>query len=109
MSGSLENFETQSPKQSPVRSAREAASFEKKPVMVASGLPLADDPMPEIGHYDDSKSDVTTNPSIIQGPLGGDITGKSTWPYTPEPQHDFAIRDGRSAGYHGKGRGVAEA
>jgi hypothetical protein len=56
--------------------------------MVASSLPVADDPLPEIGHFDDSKSDVTTNPSIIQGPLGGDAAGRDPWPYTPQPQAD---------------------
>lgn len=71
-----------SPQQSP------AKSFEDPPVLGASGLPVADDPLPEIGHFDDSKSDVTTNPSIIQGPLGGDATGRDPWPYTPQPQAD---------------------
>jgi hypothetical protein len=71
----------QSPAQSPAKNFR--ASVEEEPRMVASGLPLADDPMPEIGHYN-SQSDLTTNPSIIQGPLGGDPTGESNWPYTPE-------------------------
>jgi hypothetical protein len=71
----------QSPAQSPAKNLR--APSEEEPKMVASGLPLADDPMPEIGHYN-SQSDLTTNPSIIQGPLGGDPTGESTWPYTPD-------------------------
>ncbi|KXT05841.1 hypothetical protein AC578_1037 [Pseudocercospora eumusae] len=74
-----------SPSQSPARDLRNQRSDEK-PVMTASGLPNVDDPLPEIGHFDDSKSDLTTNPSIIQGPLGGDATGNSTWPYTPEPE-----------------------
>ncbi|KAK3704723.1 hypothetical protein LTR37_013697 [Vermiconidia calcicola] len=77
--------EVSSPNQSPAKSLREERSRESQPVMGASGLPVADDPIPEIGHFDDSKSDVTTNPSIIQGPLGGDATGKDPWPYTPEP------------------------
>ncbi|KAI7367012.1 hypothetical protein KC354_g3757 [Hortaea werneckii] len=72
-----------SPRQSPARSQR---SQEEKPVMGASGLPVADDPLPEIGHYDDTKSEISTNPSIIKGPLGGDASGKDTWPYTPEPE-----------------------
>lgn len=93
LSGSLGS---ESPRQSPVKDVRD------DPVMGASGMPLADDPMPEIGHYDDSKSDVTTNPSIIQGPLGGDATGKDTWPYTPEPQQDAVSREAHSRGSHGK-------
>jgi hypothetical protein len=71
-----------SPQQSP------AKSIEEEPVMGASALPLADDALPEIGHFDDSRSDVTTNPSIIQGPLGGDATGRDPWQYTPQPQAD---------------------
>jgi len=77
-----------SPRQSPAKSLR---SQESKPVMGASGLPVADDPIPEIGHFDDGKSEISTNPSIIQGPLGGDATGKDTWPYTPEPEQREAM------------------
>lgn len=75
-----------SPKQSETRSLRQERSLDESPVkMGASGLPVADDPLPEIGHFDDTKSEVSTNPSVVQGPLGGDATGKSTWPYTPSP------------------------
>lgn len=77
--------DTRSPRQSPAKSLHEQNSVEQ-PVMGASGLPVVDDPLPEIGHFDDTKSEVSTNPSIIRGPLGGDATGKDTWPYTPEPQ-----------------------
>lgn len=90
---SVENVDA-SPQQSPARSLRQEG-IENKPTMVSSGLPLADDPMPEIGHYD-SQSDLTTNPSIIHGPLGGDATGKDTWPYTPDPPASAANRDSRS-------------
>nr|POE56340.1 hypothetical protein CFP56_50884 [Quercus suber] len=84
-----------SPRQSPAKSLREADSTE--PVMGASGLPLVEDPLPEIGHFVDTKSDTSTNPSIVEGLLGGDATGKSTWPYTPEP-HDSsrAVRGSQS-------------
>lgn len=76
---------TPSPRQSPARSI--GSSQDEIPIkMGTSGLPLASDPLPEIGVYDDTKSEVSTNPSIIQGPLGGDATGKSTWPYTPSPR-----------------------
>ncbi|MCJ1416938.1 hypothetical protein MMC32_003277 [Xylographa parallela] len=54
--------------------------------MTASGIPLADSPLPEIGHGLDSKSDFSTNPSIIQGPLGGvPIENRTHWPYQPTP------------------------
>ena len=106
--------ELESPRQSPAKSLREQKSTDLQPVMSASGLPLVDDPLPEIGHFDDSKSDLTTNPSIIQGPLGGDATGKDTWPYTPEPQtgadREIAARDSQSlkSGY-GKDAGFVAA
>lgn len=76
-----------SPRQSPVKSLNERHSVDEQPKLGASGLPVADDPLPEIGHFDDTKSEVSTNPSIIKGPLGGDATGKDSWPYTPEPPH----------------------
>jgi len=89
-----------SPQQSPAKSLRNERSIDEEPRMGASGLPLAEDPLPEIGHFDESKSDLTTNPSIIHGPLGGDATGKDAWPYTPEPQahmqKDLSARDSRS-------------
>lgn len=78
--------EMDSSRQSPAKSLREEKSKDDLPVMGASGLPDASDPMPEIGHFEDTKSDVSTNPSVIKGPLGGDAAGKSAWPYTPEPQ-----------------------
>jgi hypothetical protein len=52
-----------------------AHSVEDEPQMHHSAFPQEDYMMPEIGygvHDDDDESDVTTNPSFIQGPLGGD-------------------------------------
>jgi len=87
--------------------------MEERPVLGASGLPVADDPLPEIGHFDDTKSEISTNPSIIKGPLGGDITGKDTWPYTPEPeqQKELSARDSRSlrSSRHSKSDGLMAA
>lgn len=49
-----------------------AQSFEDAPQMHHSAFPAGEeDMMPEIGYGVDDESDVTTNPSIIQGPLGG--------------------------------------
>ena len=55
--------------------------------MTASGIPDAQHPMPEIGYGGDSGgSDVTTNPSIIQGPIGGTQHGnRDHWPGQPTP------------------------
>ncbi|GAB7358829.1 hypothetical protein MBLNU230_g4052t1 [Neophaeotheca triangularis] len=90
-----------SPQQSPARSMRDSRSMDESPVRLgASGIPVADDPLPEIGHYD-SKSDLTTNPSIIQGPLGGEASGKGEWPYTPSPhrstQKELSSRGSRES------------
>jgi hypothetical protein len=53
-------------------SARHMAQVEDEHIpMTASGLPVADDPMPAIGYGHDDESDIQTNPSIIQGPIGG--------------------------------------
>ena len=54
--------------------------------MGATGLPNAADPMPEIGHGLDSESDINTNPSIIQGPMGGlPLENRDHWPSHPTP------------------------
>ncbi|RDL37760.1 Uncharacterized protein BP5553_05193 [Venustampulla echinocandica] len=62
----------------------EAASHEQLQ-LGASGLPDMENPMPEIGYGDDG-SDVTTNPSIIKGPIGGSQDGaRDHWPGHPTP------------------------
>jgi hypothetical protein len=49
-----------------------AHSLEDEPQMHHSAFPQDEYMMPEIGYgVDDDASDVTTNPSIIQGPIGG--------------------------------------
>ena len=54
--------------------------------MGASGLPRADSPIPEIGHFAHSDSDISTNPSIIQGPMAGTPSGnRDHWPFQPTP------------------------
>ena len=59
----------------------------------ASSLPQAHDPLPEIGQYVDSESDLNTNPSIIQGPIGGiDHGSRDHWPYhetPPQSKNEF--------------------
>ncbi|KAI9805664.1 MAG: hypothetical protein M1833_005156 [Piccolia ochrophora] len=67
--------------------------------MGASGLPVADDPLPEIGHGLDEDSEMTTNPSIIQGPIGGaQHDNRDHWPYEPTPpQSDGNLLGGHNA------------
>jgi hypothetical protein len=58
-----------------------------KPVMLATGVPTAGSPIPEIGLIPDSEeSELNTNPSIIQGPIGGvGHENRDHWPYGPTP------------------------
>ena len=67
---------TNSPRQSLSRQSRSrqslSRSIDESPKMQASAFPLQGEMMPEVGYgLGDDESDVTTNPSIIQGPLGG--------------------------------------
>ena len=72
-----------SPRQSVARSIEEG---EENVPMGTSGLPIADDPIPEIGHFHHSDSDISTNPSIIQGPMGGyQNDNLDHWPNKPTP------------------------
>ena len=74
-----------SPRQSPVKSFDEA---EEQISMGPSALPVADDPIPEIGHGLHSDSEISTNPSIIQGPMGGyQSDNLDHWPSKPTPPH----------------------
>lgn len=53
--------------------------------MGASGVPLAHDPMPALEAFN-SDSDISTNPSIIRGPMAGTPAGnRDHWPYKPTP------------------------
>lgn len=63
-----------------------------------SGLPDADSPMPEIGHGFEDESEINTNPSIIQGPIGGVAQGnRDHWPYEPTPpQSNGQFLDGHT-------------
>ena len=73
---------------SPRQSIAKSVDDQEPPVtMSANALPTAEDDMPAIGHGADSEeSEVNTNPSIIQGPIGGTPHGKlDHWPYDPTP------------------------
>lgn len=59
---------------------------EDRPILGANALPNSGSPIPEIGHMVDTESDINTNPSIIQGPIGGvPHEGRDHWPYEPSP------------------------
>lgn len=92
----------ESPRQSPAKSLGQDRSADRDVPMTANSMPMADDPLPEIGHFDDSKSQSSSKSSIVREPLGGDATGQSTWPYTPEPypppKRELASGGARSAG-----------
>ena len=69
-----------SPRQSVARS-----DISEPPEMSASGVPVAEDPLPQLEGYR-SESDISTNPSIIRGPMAGTPAGnRDHWPYKPTP------------------------
>ena len=69
------------------------------PVLGFSSLPVAEDPLPDVEHTRNSVSDISTNPSIIQGPIGGpQPEDHDHWPYEPTPtQAKFATPRDMSA------------
>ena len=91
-----------SEKGSPRQSIARSEEGSEPVTMGASGLPVADDPMPMIG-YGHSDSDISTNPSIIQGPMAGTPSGnRDHWPYQPtppQPKENFASRSKNSSAH----------
>ena len=99
------------------------ASLDGHPVMGASAMPVAHEQLPEVGYGYDDQSEVTTNPSIIKGPIGGLEHGnRDHWPYDPTPAvgpnrdsattQDHTARDlalGAGAGAAAVGLGLAAA
>lgn len=83
----LYSYDRLSAKDSPRQSiAKSLDEREEHIPMGASGLPVADDPIPEIGHGLHSDSEISTNPSIIQGPMGGyQSDNLDHWPNKPTP------------------------
>lgn len=83
----LHTYDRPSSKDSPHQSiAKSLDEREEHIPMGASGLPVADDPIPEIGHGLHSDSEISTNPSIIQGPMGGyQSDNLDHWPNKPTP------------------------
>ncbi|KMU78680.1 hypothetical protein CISG_01720 [Coccidioides immitis RMSCC 3703] len=72
---------------SPPQSVANSTDEDDRPYMGATGLPSAGSPIPEIGHIPDSEeSEINTNPSIIQGPIGGMPQGsREHWPFGSSP------------------------
>lgn len=102
--------QAESPRQSEARDMqREQTQSDESIKLGASGIPDANDPLPEIGHFDDTKSELSTNPSIVKEPLGGDATGNETWPYTPPPSQEVPTTGRRSSGSTKTGHGKAAA
>lgn len=79
-----------SPHHSASRSVEEQRSSPLR--LGASGVPIADYPMPEIGHGVDDASEVNTNPSDIHGHLTPDSQGKH-WSYenTSSPKYRGSV------------------
>ena len=87
----------QSAKESPRQSIARSEEGSEPITMGATVLPVTDDPMPMIGYgHKDSDTDISTNPSIIQGPMAGTPSGnRDHWPYQPtppQPKENFASR-----------------
>ncbi|KAM3072412.1 hypothetical protein ACMFMG_009215 [Clarireedia jacksonii] len=73
------------------------ASIEK-PVMGFNAIPTEHNLMPEVG-YGDADSDVTTNPSIIQGPIGGTQQGsRERWSNKATPPQARRTQSSDSTG-----------
>ena len=83
----LYNYDRLSAKDSPRQSiAKSLDDHEEHIHMGTSALPVADDPIPEIGPGLHSDSEISTNPSIIQGPMGGyQSDNLDHWPNQPTP------------------------
>ncbi|KAH7056031.1 hypothetical protein B0J12DRAFT_441043 [Macrophomina phaseolina] len=85
----IDQYEDGSPAQSELGSYRS----EEQIHMSHNAMPFGD-PMPDVGHVLDNESDVTTNPSEIQGPA----RTPDRWPYEPTPPISTnGIRAGEAA------------
>ncbi|OCK79148.1 hypothetical protein K432DRAFT_75808 [Lepidopterella palustris CBS 459.81] len=69
--------------------------------MSASAFPVQDDMLPEMGYGLDDESEVTTNPSIIKGPLGGGQYHDQNWHAEPTPPTSTRdVLSGQEGGEH---------
>jgi hypothetical protein len=93
--GKSHNYDQNSAQGSPRQSIPKSLNEQEEHIhMGATGLPDLEDPMPEIGHNLHSDSDISTNPSIIQGPMGGyQPENLDHWPNKATPPHPKASKD----------------
>ena len=77
-----------SPLQSPAHSLQH---FEEAPIKFVQPATLSTKNVPSGQVERSPESDITTNPSIIRGPIGGLAQGNTEhWPYDPTPPHSRA-------------------
>lgn len=91
----------ESPRQSIARSLDASSNHSLR--LGYTGIPNRNDPIPEVEHVAESDSDLNTNPSIIQGPIGGPQHGSHDhWPYQetpPQPRNEFQKRSHDSSAH----------
>ncbi|KAH8685579.1 hypothetical protein BGZ60DRAFT_365193 [Tricladium varicosporioides] len=92
-----------SPRQSVDAHSLNRAESHEQVKMSANAMPLADNPEPEIGHIYDDASDLTTNPSVINGPIM-EKDSRDHWPdhQTSQPRLNTESRSQKSDS-HAKG------
>ena len=90
---------------SPPQSVASSEDDRDEPVMGTSGVPVASDPMPEIViGLDSPQSEITTNPSVIHGPIGGSAQdNRDHWPYNATPPKSKGGLISPAADDHGLG------
>lgn len=94
-----------SPPQSVAQSVEDEEDEDERPHMGATGHPGAGSPMPEVEHVadDSEESEINTNPSIIQGPIGGiPHENRDHWPYNPTPPMTKDVEMSPSVGHDGE-------
>jgi hypothetical protein len=72
---------------SPPQSVTMSQDDQDERELSANAVPVTTDPIPEIGvGVDSPQSEITTNPSVIHGPIGGSAHGnRDHWPYGATP------------------------
>ena len=118
--GHAQRLSNSSPTKGPVDAAHEANAHSSTPEEIVrmgkSGMPVLEDPLPEIGHGLDDHSEAEINPSlerkqpsVIEGPLGDHSENQGTWPYEPTTPSDKrrSFMDGNDHEEHNRSAGNA--